>query len=178
MLIAGIVIILILLLGLSLYNGLIRKRNAVDNAFHSIDVMLRKRYDLIPMLVDTVKGYMTHEKEVLTRLTELRQAVIAVPMAMNQRVETDNSMMQLFSGVMVSAENYPELKASENFLRLQGAINETEEQLAASRRFFNAAVNDYHDAIGTFPSAIVAGMMKLKRISYFTIDDDKKKDLI
>jgi LemA protein len=121
-----------------------------------MDVMLKKRYDLIPQLVETVKGYMTHEKDVLTQLTELRQKVIVENLNTSDKVELDNKINTVLQNVFATFENYPQLKASENFLKLQGAINETEEQLAASRRFYNAAVNDYHNGIEMFPSSLVA----------------------
>jgi LemA protein len=139
-----------------------------------MDVMLKKRYDLIPQLVETVRGYMTHEKDVLTQLTELRQKVIVENLNTNDKVELDNKINTVMQNVFASFENYPQLKASENFLRLQGAINETEEQLAASRRFYNAAVNDYHNGIEMFPSSLVASWMRLKHMTFFSIADEHK----
>ncbi|MBK6936584.1 MAG: LemA family protein [Chitinophagaceae bacterium] len=170
-----IVIIAILIITVVLvYNNLIRKKNAIDNAFFSMDVMLKKRYDLIPQLVETVKGYMYHEREVLTQLTELRQQTLKNHLSTNEKVGLDNEINSVLQKIFVSFENYPELKASENFLRLQGSINEAEEQLAASRRFFNAAVNNYHNAIEMFPSSLMASMMSLKRRTFFNITGEEK----
>jgi LemA protein len=169
-----LVIVLLLLIPVFIYNNLVRKKNAVDNAFFSMDVMLKKRFDLIPMLVDTVKGYAAHEKDLLTQLTALRQKVTAGPSTINEKVEFDNALSAVLSQILVTVENYPVLKASDNFLRLQGAINETEEQLAASRRFYNAAVNDYHNAIGTFPGNIMAGWAGMKPRTFFSIPDSDK----
>jgi len=157
-----------------LYNNLIQKKNAVNNAFYSMDVMLRKRYDLIPQLVDTVKGYMIHEQQVLSQLTGLRQQAMSTNMDINSKVALDNQVNNALQQIFVSFEKYPELKASQNFLKLQGAINETEEQLAASRRFYNAAVNDYHNAIEMFPSSIIASWMNLQQKAYFNIPDSAK----
>jgi len=140
-----------------------------------MDVMLKKRYDLIPQLVETVRGYMTHEKEVLTQLTELRQKVIVENLNTNDKVELDNKINVVLQNVFASFENYPQLKASENFLKLQGAINEAEEQLAASRRFYNAAVNDYHNGIEMFPSSLVASWMGLKHKTFFSIANEHKE---
>jgi LemA protein len=158
-----------------IYNNLIKKKNAIDNAYFSMDVMLKKRYDLIPQLVETVKGYMNHEKGLLTQLTELRQKVLKTEQGTNDKVELDNQIKTALQTIFVSFENYPQLKASENFLKLQGAINETEEQLAASRRFYNAAVNDYHNGIEMFPSSIMASWMGLKHKTFFQIPDTDKE---
>jgi len=166
--------ILLLLIGISIYNTLIRKKNQVDNAFHSIDVQLKKRYDLIPQLLETVKGYMHYEKDILENLTKLRTQTISAPVSSDQKVELDNAITAGIKSVLISVENYPDLKASQNFLNLQGALNETEEQLAASRRFYNAAVTDYHNALQTFPSSMIAGMMGLKSRSFFTIDEEQR----
>jgi LemA protein len=168
-------VVLILLIVVVLYNNLIQAKNAVDNAYFSMDVMLKKRYDLIPQLVDTVKGYMHHEKDLLLQLTAMRQQVITGNLATNEKVELDNKISKALQGIFVSFENYPQLKASENFLKLQGAINETEEQLAASRRFYNASVNEYHNKIEMFPSNIVASRMGLKHKTFFSIAEELKQ---
>jgi LemA protein len=170
----AVVVIVILLAVIFLYNSLIQKKNAIDNAFFSMDVMLKKRYDLIPQLVEVVKGYMQHEKQVLAQLTEMRQKAITGSVGSNDKVELDNQINAALQTIFVSIENYPELRASQTFLKLQGAINETEEQLAASRRFYNAAVNDYHNAIEMFPSSMIASWMKLQHKTYFTIPDSAK----
>ena len=169
----GIVVVLLLII-IGLYNSLIVKKNAVDNAFFSMDVMLKKRHDLIPMLVDTVKGYMQHEKELLSSLTQLRQQMELPQLPVNDKIKLENQLQSILQQVRVQVENYPDLKASTNFLKLQGAINETEEQLAASRRFYNAAVNDYHNGIQTFPSSIIASMAGMVRKEYFAVGEDAK----
>jgi LemA protein len=171
-----VVILIVIIIGLIwLYNSLIQKKNAIDNAFFSMDVMLKKRYDLIPQLVDTVKGYMTHERETLIQLTELRQQTLTGNLDTNKKVEIDNQINTALQQVFVSFENYPQLKASDNFLHLQRSINETEEQLAASRRFYNAAVNDYHNAIEMFPSGLMASWMGLKHKTFFSIAEEHKQ---
>src|SRR5258705_3020817 len=134
-----------------------------------MDIMLKKRYDLIPQLVNTVKGYMLHEKDMLSRLTEMRSKLTREDLNTNEKVTLDNQINATLQTVFVNFENYPALKANANFLKLQGAINETEEQLAASRRFYNAAVNDYHNAIEMFPSGIIASFLRLKHKAYFNI---------
>jgi len=172
--IAGI-IILVLIIFIVLYNKLIQAKNAVENSYFSMDVMLKKRYELIPQLVDTVKGYMHHEKDVLVQLTAMRQLVVSGNLPTNEKVEIDNKISKTLQGIFISFENYPQLKASENFLKLQGAINETEEQLAASRRFYNASVNEYHNKIEMFPSNIVASWMGLKHKTFFSIAEEQKQ---
>lgn len=169
----GIVVVLAFA-GIWLYNRLISRRNATENAYASMDVMLKKRYELIPQLVDTVKGYMQHERELLTGLTELREAVVRPGLSTPQKVELDNQYTRLLETLLVRVENYPQLKAGENFLQLQRSINETEEQLAASRRFYNAAVNDYHNAIEQFPSSLVAAWSGMKRRPFFSVEEMEK----
>lgn len=175
MLIAVIIVVIILLLILSGYNSLIRKKNAVNNAFASIDVMLKRRYDLIPQLVETVKGYMVHERETLEALTLLRTKALSTSTDTDTKVQLDNAISTGLKQIAVSVENYPDLKASQNFLKLQGALNETEEQLAASRRFYNAAITDYHNAIEVFPTSILASMMGLQHKTWFEITDEQRQ---
>lgn len=166
--------VIVTLAGIIIYNRLIEKRNAIDNAYFSMDVMLKKRYDLIPQLVETVKGYMHHEKDLLIQLTELRQKVLTGNLNTNEKVELDNKINTGLQNIVARFENYPQLKASDNFLHLQRSINETEEQLAASRRFYNAAVNDYHNAIEMFPSSIVASWMRLRHKTFFSIAEEHR----
>lgn len=174
MIIIAAIIIFLLLLVIIIYNKLISRKNAVDNAFFSMDVMLKKRYDLIPQLVDTVKGYMQHERELLTNLTAMRQKSMEFKLSANDKVVLDNQINDALQQIFIRFENYPDLKASDNFLKLQGAINETEEQLAAARRFYNAAVKDYHNAIEMFPSSVIASWMNLKHKTYFNIPETDK----
>ena len=117
---------------------------------------------------------MHHEKDVLVQLTELRQKVLAANLNTNEKVELDNRINNSLQNIIASFENYPQLKASGNFLHLQRSINETEEQLAASRRFYNAAVNDYHNAIEMFPSNIIASWMGLKHKTFFCVAEEHR----
>jgi LemA protein len=171
-----IVIVITLLIALIwMYNSLIQKRNAIDNAYFSMDVMLKKRYDLIPQLVETVKGYMHHERDMLVQLTKLRQQAYSDNLDTNTKVEIDNKINASLQKLFVSFENYPQLKSSDNFLHLQRSINETEEQLAASRRFYNAAINDYHNAIEMFPTSIMGSWMGLRHKTFFSIGEEQKQ---
>ena len=169
--------VLILLVIIALYNSLVRRKNDVENAFASIDAMLKKRYDLIPNLVDTVKSYMKHERKLLSELTELRAKAISTEISENERVIIDNKILKGISGLMVAIENYPDLKASQNFLQLQGAMNEVEEQISASRRAFNAAVTIYNNKVETFPSNILAAILGYKRRALFEIPDTERQYL-
>jgi LemA protein len=136
--------------------------------------MLKKRYDLIPLLVNTVKAYMTHERETLESITRLRENILTGNMKVDGKVSSDNEINSNIGHIMLMSESYPDLKASPHFIHLQGALNESEEQLAASRRFLNAAVMDYHNSIDKFPSNIIAWIFGLKNRHYFIIADKEK----
>ncbi len=168
---------ILLLSALLIFNSLIRRKNAVENAFASIDVMLRKRYDLIPKIVETVKAYMNYERELLTEITELRIKALSQTLTAEERVQVENRLGTRLTDLLVAVENYPDLKASTNFLQLQGTLNEVEEQLAASRRAFNAAVTIYNNSIEVFPSNIIASMMQYKRRSLFEIPSAKREEV-
>ena len=169
------IVLFILIIGTGIYNSLVRKKNDVENAFASIDVMLKKRYDLIPEIVNAVKGYMKYERELLTEITALRARALSDNLENEDRVKVENKIQKGLSELKVAVENYPELKESRNFLHLQGSLNEVEEQLAASRRFFNAAVTLYNNSVEVFPSSIVASMMNFRRRTLFEIPDTERK---
>ncbi|HEX8551551.1 MAG TPA: LemA family protein [Abditibacteriaceae bacterium] len=146
------VVLLPIVVIIGMYNGLVSRRNGVDNAFASLDASLQKRFDLVPNLVATVKGYATHERELFEHVATLR----AQSQTARGRLEADSEMSALLPQIMAIAEGYPQLKASANFLHLQATMNELEEQISASRRAFNAAVTDYNTAIQSFPQSILA----------------------
>lgn len=171
-----ILIIIIAFVLLSTYNTLVKKRNKVDSTFSGIDVQLKKRYDLIPNLVETVKGYMQHEQKLLTRLVELRQTPYH-QMTIEQKDEMDTALHHLIDGLHVSIERYPDLKASELALHLQRTLNETEEQIAAARRSFNAAVLEYNDSLQTFPTNLMAGWMGFRSRSFFEAELEERENV-
>ncbi len=174
-----IVLIIIAVLAVAIigmYNGLVTKRNQVENAFAGIDVQLKKRYDLIPNLVESVKGYMKHESEVLTRLAQLRTTPYA-QLTDDQKVEIDNGMRQVVEGLRVTVEKYPELKASDNMMHLQRTLTETEEQLSAARRCFNASVLEYNNSLQTFPTNILAGMFGFQKKTFFEAQESERKNV-
>jgi len=170
-------VVVLLLSAILIFNSLIRKKNDVENAFASIDVMLRKRYDLIPKIVEAVKAYMTYERELLSELTQLRIKALSQTITPEERVVVENRLGQQLTSLLVAVENYPDLKASTNFLQLQGTLNEVEEQLAASRRAFNAAVTLYNNSIEVFPSNMIASMMKYKRRTLFEIPGEMREEI-
>lgn len=161
-----------------IYNGLVGKKNMAKNAFASIDVMLKKRHDLIPNLVASVKQYMTHEKDLLTKVTELRSQVMQDRnMSTNDRINTENQISSTLSKILLSVENYPEIKADKSFEQLNRTLNETEEQIAASRRTFNAAVTDLNNSIEMFPSNIVASLTGFKQTELLVTPEAEKENV-
>lgn len=165
------------LIALMIYNGLIRKKNEVENAFGGMDVQLKKRYDLIPNIVSTVKQYASHEKDLLEQVTKLRAQAVSGNLSNDEKVAVDNQISGAMRGIMVAVENYPDLKANENFLHLQRTLNEVESQISASRRAYNAAVTDYNNGVETFPANIMAGMMGFKRKEVFEIPETERANV-
>ena len=159
------------------YNSLVGKKNQVANVFGTVDAMLQKRYDLIPKLIAAVKAYMTHERGLLEEVTKLRAQAMSGGLSDNEKVEIDNKLSKVLGGIMVAVENYPNLRASENFLQLQGAMNEVEEQISAARRAYNAAVTDYNNAVEMFPTNVVAKMMGYKTKKVFETSEEHRRDV-
>ena len=157
-----------------MWNLLVRRRNAVANAFAGVDAMLQMRYDLIPNLVAVVAGYAQHEKETLQLITELRGQAMRDDLDTSARVHLDNRIGQGMARIMATAENYPELRASESFQQLQRSLNEVEDRISAARRAFNAAVNDYNNAIGIFPLSIIANSAGMQPHAYFEAAADNR----
>lgn len=170
-----IAVILLALIPVFIYNGLIRKKNEVTNAFGGIDVQLKKRYDLIPNLVATVQQYAIHEKELLEKVTQLRAQAIGGNLTNDEKVAIDNQISGSLRSIMVAVENYPDLKASENFLNLQRTLNEVESQISAARRAYNAAVTNFNNGIETFPGNLMASMMNLSRKQVFEIPETERQ---
>ncbi len=177
MFIALIVLGVFVLIGLTVYNSLVQKKNQVTNVFAAIDAMLKKRYDLIPNLVAAVKNYMAHEKNTLTEITELRSRAIAGNLSDDEKIGLENKMSKLMGSIRIAVENYPDLKSSQNFIQLQAALNETEEQLSAARRAYNAAVTDYNNAIEMFPTNIVASLINYKTKTVFEAGEQERKNV-
>ena len=164
-----IVIVVVLAIWLvSIYNNLVKLRNNRENAFANIDVQLKQRYDLIPQLVATVKGYAQHEKETLQRVTDARTAAMGAT-TINDKIKADNMLTSALGGLKVQLEAYPELKANQNFMQLQGEIADVENKLAATRRFFNSATKELNNGVQTFPAVLFAGMFGFHREPMFEV---------
>lgn len=171
-----VVVVLLVLWVISIYNNLVKLRNNRENAFANIDVQLKQRHDLIPQLVATVKGYATHEKELLTRVTEARSAAMSAS-TINDKIKAENVLSGALSGLRLSLEAYPDLKANQNFLQLQNEIADIENKLAASRRFFNSTTRELNNAVQTFPSNLFAGMFGFQREPMFEIPQSDRAAL-
>jgi LemA protein len=171
--IATVIVVVLILL----FNNLVGKKNQVANAFSTIDVLLKKRFDLIPNLTKMVKRYMKHEVDVLTRVTDMRTKALSGHMTDAETVAMDQKVSSALGKIMVAVENYPDLKASETFLNLQASLNEVEEQISAARRAYNASVKDYNNALEMFPSNIVARLMRYQPKVFFEIDTRERQNL-
>ena len=159
-----------------LYNELVRLRNDNDRAWANIDVLLKQRHDEIPNLVETVKGYMQHEQQTLLAVTQARAASMNAG-SISQKAAADLMMTGALRGLFAVAENYPQLKANENFLKLQNRISELEERIADRREFFNDDVNTYNTRIGQIPEVFVASFMNLKPREMFKVSDDDRRQV-
>ncbi|WP_374948621.1 LemA family protein [Mucilaginibacter sp.] len=168
------VVLLFIVVSVSLYNNLVKKRNLMQEGWSSIDVFLKKRHDLIPNLVNIVKGYTAHEKTLLEEVTSLRtQAIQSVNI--DQKVGAETDLSHALGKLFVSVENYPDLKASQNFRDLQGQLATVENELEMSRRYYNGTVRENNIAIETFPGNIVAGMFHFEKGLFFNIDNEQEK---
>jgi LemA protein len=170
----GLIVIAIFFI-ISLYNGLVTKRSMMQEGWSGIDVSLKKRYDLIPNLVNTVKGYATHEKQLLEEVTSLRTRALQST-SVEQKIGIEKELGPALGKLMVSVENYPDLKASENFRDLQGRLSEIETELEMSRRYYNGTVRENNIAIESFPGNVVAGMFKFEKGTFFEIDNSAQRE--
>jgi LemA protein len=171
------VVALVVLWLVYVYNSLIRGRNRVEEAFSDIDVQLKRRYDLIPNLVEAVKGYMAHERETLQKVTEARTVAMAVGKAgsLEEKAKAENFLSETLKSLFAVSENYPELKASQNFLQLQDELSDTENKIQASRRFYNGNVRDFNTRIQVFPNNLIAGALKFVPYGFFEAEEKEKE---
>ena len=172
--ILGIIAFIVLWLILT-FNGLIRRRYRVREAWSDIDVQLKRRYDLIPNLVETVKGYMTHERTVFEKVTEARTKAMGAD-TKEEKLGAENILSGTLKTLFAVSENYPELKANANFLDLQRELADTENKIQASRRFYNGNVMDYNTKIDTFPSNLVAGAFRFRKEEFFGLEKEEEKE--
>ena len=170
-----IVIVLLVIWIISMYNGLVKLKIKVDNSWSDIRVFLKKRFDLIPNLVNTVKGYAAHESETFEKVTQARNAAVAVPESdVHGTIQANQALGGALRGLLAIAENYPDLKASQNFLELQSALQNIEGDLSNARRYYNATVRDYNTAIQQFPGVIIANMTGFKAREFFELDNPQE----
>lgn len=177
MIIALVIIGLFFLIGIFFYNSLIGKKNQVTNAFSAIDVMLKKRFDLIPNLVEVVKQYTTYEQGTLTKIVELRSKAVSGNISDVEKATIDTQLSSSIKGLMLNVESYPDLKANTNFINLQTTWTESEEQIAAARRTYNSAITDYNNAIMMFPGSMFAGMLNFQPMSVLETAQEERKNV-
>jgi LemA protein len=161
-----IVLGVILLWAIAIYNGLIKLKNRVDEAWSDIDVQLKRRYDLIPNLVSTVKGYAAHEKEVFEKVTEARARAMSAGTT-EDKAQAENMLSNTLKSLFAVAEAYPDLKANQNFLELQRELTDTEDKIQAARRFYNGNVRDFNTKIEIFPNNIFASILNFTKRQFF-----------
>jgi LemA protein len=172
-----LIIIIVIIIGvIAMYNGLIRLKNRVDEAWSDIDVQLKRRHDLIPNLVNTVKGYAAHEKEVFEKVTEARANAINAGTA-QAKGQAENMLSGALKSLFAVAEAYPDLKANQNFLELQRELTDTEDKIMASRRFYNGNVRDFNTKIETFPTNIFAGMLNFTKRDFFQAEEGERENV-
>lgn len=174
--IIGAVVLLILIFVLATYNGLIKSKNLVQEGFATMDVYLKKRWDLIPNLVETVKGYATHEKETLEAVVNLRSKQYS-NMSDDEKITANKELKTGLSRLMMLAENYPDLKANESFTKLSSELSSLESDIANSRKYYNAVVREYNNKIEMFPSNVVAGMFNFKQKEMIEIQDNERENV-
>ena len=164
------VIVLIIVAGIVIYNKLVRLRTTVKSSWSDIDVHLKKRYDLVPNLVETVKGYATHEKSVLENVTMARAAAMKASSPAD-KAKAENMFSETLKSLFAVAEAYPQLRANENFMQLQQQLKELEDNIEYARRYYNAVVRDYNIMTETFPSNIVAGQFRFEKAEFFELEE-------
>jgi LemA protein len=172
----GVVAVVILAWVVGIYNGLVRLRNAVKNGWSQIDVQLKRRHDLIPNLIETAKGYMTHERETLENITKARNLATGAN-GVGDQSKAEGGLNQALSNFFVVVENYPDLKANENFLALQEELTSTENKISFSRQAYNDGVMQLNNKIEMFPSNIIAGMFNFKQAEFFEIEEPTERDV-
>jgi LemA protein len=165
-----VVLVVALLAVAGMYNGLVKSRNQCDEAWSNVDTELRRRYDLVPNLVNTVKGYAAHERELLEQIVRLREACVAATGTPERQAEPERELVRALGQLMVRLENYPDLKASENFLQLQRELANTEDRVQAARRFYNGNVREYNTRLQSFPTNALASLFTFDPRELFEVE--------
>ena len=170
LIIVGVIIFLPIIFVIVIYNSLVRLSQMITESWSNVDTELRRRYDLIPNLVETVKGYAKHEREVFDRITQARAAAVANTGNPASQAQDENKLIGVLKTLFAVVEGYPELKANQNFLKLQEELVNTEDRIQAARRFYNGNVRDYNNKVQTIPSNIIASIFDFKTKDYFEIE--------
>lgn len=170
-----IIIVVLIVAIIGMYNGLITLKNRVDEAWSDIDVQLKRRHDLIPNLIETVKGYAAHEQGTFEKVTQARTAAMQAGSA-DEKAKAENALSGTLKSIFALAENYPDLKANQNFIELQKELTDTEDKIQASRRFYNGNVRDFNTKIQVFPTNLMAGMLGFQSRQFFEIADAAEKE--
>jgi len=176
LLIIVIAVVVLAIVVIGTYNSLIKRKNQVEEAWSDINVQLKRRYDLIPNLISTVKGYATHEKEVFEKVTQARTAAIGAQNPKEQ-AEAENMLSGALKTLFAVAENYPDLKANQNFLELQRELSDTENKIQAARRFYNGNVRDFNTKVQVFPTNLFARVLGFKPYDFFEIEEGEKENV-
>lgn len=172
--IIAVVVVLLIIWIITSYNGFVSLRNKTEEAFSAMDVSLKKRYDLIPNYVETVKGYAKHESQTLEKVIAARNSAMGASSS-QERVESENVLSGALKSLFAVAESYPDLKANENFMSLQNQLNRLEEEIAGSRRYYNGVVNKYNTKTEMFPGNILAGIFHFERKPLFVVDNSEER---
>ncbi len=170
------IIVIVIFYFVSIYNSLIGLRNRVKNAWSQIDVQLKRRHDLIPNLIETVKGYMTHERQIMENITKFRSQAMEAN-TVGEKAQAEGLLSGALGQLRVQVENYPDLKANQNFLALQEELTSTENKISFARQAYNDQVLFYNNKIQMFPSNIIAGMFSFKEEEFFEVEDQKEKEV-
>ena len=176
LIVIAVVVVLLVLWVIGIYNNLVTLRNNRENAFANIDVQLKQRHDLIPQLVATVKGYAQHEKDLLEKVTAARTAAMNAT-SINEKIDAENALTHAMLNLRAVAEAYPDLKANQNFMQLQGEISDIENKLAAVRRYFNSATKELNSGVQHFPAVLFAGMFGFHTEPLFDLGDIERANL-
>lgn len=175
--IPALLVLGLVVFGIGLYNGLVKLKVLVDEAWSGIDVQLKRRYDLIPNIVETVKGYAKHEQDTLTKVVELRNMAMNSNAGIEEQGKLENQLTGALKTIFALAENYPDLKADQGFRDLQKSLTDIESEIQGARRYYNGTVREYNTKIAVFPNNIFAGMLGFKAREFFEADEDERENV-
>lgn len=173
--IVAVVVVILVIVGM-MYNRLVRQRNLLEEAWSGIDVQLKRRHNLIPNIVETVKGYMQHERKVFEDVTRLRSQLSDGTTTVQEKSQLESSLSQTLKSIFALAESYPDLKANQNFIELQNTLEEAEEQIQLARRYYNGAARDYNIMVQSFPNNIMASLLGFTKAEFFQIEADTDRE--